>query len=1143
MFFKINKKPIKQNSIDPLSENSDTCFTENQKISEKSKELSTFEEIPLSNNTNDEFKASNPTITNSNIASENVEKKISNEDLSKNDEIPSFDDNSLISFDNRMIHQKNYPAKENEAARNDENDEINEEIPSFNDDLSLNNSDKQIISSDNNNGNNAFNLKAFDLNYNSNMQISNNTNKFTNDQIIVSNQIKTRSKIVEKNLSNEDLSKNDEIPSFDDDSLMSFDNKMNRQINYPVKENEAARNDENDEINEEIPSFNDDLSLNNSDKKIFSSDNNDGNNALNLKAFDLNYYSNNSKIFSINELISNDSILPTIIKRNLSDSNKTIKPTVNLEETSKRNNYLSEDNSLFSFDVGSSQIKGNKSLWENDEKHSHENNEFNKSSKEMQTFNEKGSINISEENLLLSIKNLVKSYSGQSNMPTANNSNKFSTDDFEASNSIKAKSKISSNEDLSKQDEIPSFDDNSLISFDNRMIHQKKYPAKENEAFCGENDDITEIPKFHEDLSFNNSDKKIISINNNKGKNSFAFDLNYNSNMPTSDNTNKYSNDELKASNPSKSENVEKNLSNEELSKQGEILSFDDDSLISFDNRNINVRENKFSIKNDSISLHTKSKSIQKSIEIESSLKNSQLSKNEFLNSKLITKSTDKNSDSKDCVANDSNQTNIKDDSWDFSRQIYSKNYKPKNILKSYNLELIGKQNSNSVSTKSNQEAISKNDMQTSDDITLFSLNDSFEDGRKSNRLDICSPFFPIRTDSPNKISNMDKKSSRSIKNDSNKKTLNTENISFDNNSLTSFGEKSENEQFSRISKISSKNSVNLNNDKSSNSYRSYSRSNKSLKFSKIKIDKPKLKEFENPIFLNDTCTPPLSDNKNEAHLEGYGINKAFKQNFKDFDDPVYTDISEASSHKSNATNNTNKTKLSISSGNRTVSEYGEIYQIKSPELNNPNIKQFNDPVFSELSSPKEDLIHKANLYNPNFKLFNDPVFSNRSPSKVVSPHRLHVSITQGQVNPAISPLNNLNKIKHIEEYENITPTICNPTIIEFDDPVFSNVIQLKEALSKKKNPSHSAMKIKPSTSPGNNTIINTNTSHLERYHINSPKLLNPNIKQFDDPVFSNRSSPKKVSPRLVPSTNQRQVKPTISPVNNLNNTKMFRED
>ena len=72
-------------------------------------------------------------------------------------------------------------------------------------------------------------------------------------------------------------------------------------------------------------------------------------------------------------------------------------------------------------------------------------------------------------------------------------------------------------------------------------------------------------------------------------------------------------------------------------------------------------------------------------------------------------------------------------------------------------------------------------------------------------------------------------------------------------------------------------------------------------------------------------------------------------------------------------------------------------------------------------------------------------------------------------------------------------------------------------------------MKIKPPTSTGKNTRINTNNSLLERYH--SPKLLNPNIKQFDDPVFSNRSSPKEVSLRLVPSYNQRQVKPTISPV------------
>ncbi len=67
----------------------------------------------------------------------------------------------------------------------------------------------------------------------------------------------------------------------------------------------------------------------------------------------------------------------------------------------------------------------------------------------------------------------------------------------------------------------------------------------------------------------------------------------------------------------------------------------------------------------------------------------------------------------------------------------------------------------------SNQEAISKNDMQTADDITLFSLNDSFEDGRKSNRLNIFSPFVPIRMESPNKIGNTDEKSSISFKDDS----------------------------------------------------------------------------------------------------------------------------------------------------------------------------------------------------------------------------------------------------------------------------------------------------------------------------------------------------------------------------------------
>jgi len=396
--------------------------------------------------------------------------------------------------------------------------------------------------------------------------------------------------------------------------------------------------------------------------------------------------------------------------------------------------------------------------------------------------------------------------------------------------------------------------------------------------------------------------------------------------------------------------------------------------------------------------------------------------------------------------------------------------------------------------------------------------------------LNIFSPFVPIRMESPNKIGNTDEKSPISFKDDSLKEKLITENISFDNNTLNSFDEKSENEEFSRISKTSSKNAVNLTNDKISNSDRSHSRS-KSFQLSKIKIDKPKLKEYENPIFLSDTCSPPLSNNKNEAHLEGYGINKIFKQKFKEFDDPVFSDLSEASSHKSNATNNSSKTKLSVSSENRTVSKYGEIYQIKKLELNNPNIKQFNDPLFSNIPSPKEDLIHKANIYNTDCKLFNDPVFSNRSLPKVVSPQRLHTPNKQGQVKPTNSPHNNLEKNNHIEEYENFMPIICNPIFIKFDDPVFSNVIQTKEALSKKKNPLHSAMNIKPPTSPGKNTRINTNNSLLERCHINSPKLLNPDIKQFDDPAFSNRSSAKEVSPRLVPSNNQRQVKPRISPV------------
>ena len=222
MFIKINKKPIKQNSHNPLSENTDTCFTENHKISEMGKELQMLEEMQLEKNTNPEFEARSHIKIKSEITSENVEKNLSNEDLTKQDEIPSFDGDSLMPFENKNIHQKNYPVKENEAVCYDENDEISEEIPTFHDDLSLNNSDKEIISTDNNKGNNAF---AFDSNYNSNIPTLNIKNKSTNDEVEASNTIQIKSKNPEKNLSNEDLTKNDEMPSFDDDSLITFDNR------------------------------------------------------------------------------------------------------------------------------------------------------------------------------------------------------------------------------------------------------------------------------------------------------------------------------------------------------------------------------------------------------------------------------------------------------------------------------------------------------------------------------------------------------------------------------------------------------------------------------------------------------------------------------------------------------------------------------------------------------------------------------------------------------------------------------------------------------------------------------------------------------------------------------------------------------
>jgi hypothetical protein len=60
-------------------------------------------------------------------------------------------------------------------------------------------------------------------------------------------------------------------------------------------------------------------------------------------------------------------------------------------------------------------------------------------------------------------------------------------------------------------------------------------------------------------------------------------------------------------------------------------------------------------------------------------------------------------------------------------------------------------------------------------------------------------------------------------------------------------------------------------------------------------------------------------------------------------------------------------------------------------------------------------------------------------------------------------------------------------------------------------------MKIKPSTSPGNNRMKNTDNSHLERYHINSPKLLNKVVS----------------SHRLQTYINQRHGKPTNSLTNN----------
>ena len=175
--------------------------------------------MPIANNDNkissDELETINPTIIKSKIAPEIVEKNLSDEDLSKQDEIPSFDGDSLISFSNRMIRQKNYPVKENEAVCYDEDDEIRNG-------LSLNNSNKKNISTDNNKGNNAF---VFDSNYNSNIPTLNIKNKSTNDEVEASNTIQIKSKNAEKNLSNEDLTKNDEIPSFDDDSLITFDNR------------------------------------------------------------------------------------------------------------------------------------------------------------------------------------------------------------------------------------------------------------------------------------------------------------------------------------------------------------------------------------------------------------------------------------------------------------------------------------------------------------------------------------------------------------------------------------------------------------------------------------------------------------------------------------------------------------------------------------------------------------------------------------------------------------------------------------------------------------------------------------------------------------------------------------------------------